>query len=161
MINTKSVHQCNELFEKAYKHFKALDKKDISKISNVNNYEQYSAKCNGLNTVKGMPSHVKSAYFHDLIIKQLGLESKYEIFHSGDKVRSLYVKTPNKYNIGCIAYKTSYPTEFEELFKIDYEKMFDKLMYAAIERFYIAVGWNLRKPNENVVTELMDLLGED
>jgi hypothetical protein len=30
-----------------------------------------------------------------------------------------------------------------------------------IERFYIAVNWRIRKPTDNVQTELFDLFGED
>jgi len=43
------------------------------------------------------------------------------------------------------------------LFKIDYEKMFDKILFQSIARFYDSVGWSIRKPSENVQTELFDL----
>lgn len=39
--------------------------------------------------------------------------------------------------------------------------MFAKIFHAAIERFYNAVGWKLRKPSENLTIELEDLFGED
>ena len=105
-----------------------------------------------------MPSNTKSAYHHDYIISQMGLESKYDKFKSGDKVRSVYVKTPNKYNISNIGFKEKYPEEFSEIFTVDYDKMFDKMFFAAIERFYNAVDWKLRKPNENLRVELEDFL---
>ena len=57
-----------------------------------------------------------------------------------------------------IGFKSTYPSEFGEIFTIDYEKMFVKILYAAIERFYDAVGWTLRKPNESVKIELQDFL---
>ena len=40
-------------------------------------------------------------------------------------------------------------------------KMFENLMYRNIEFFYEAVGWILRKPNENVKVDLLDLFSED
>lgn len=160
MIMTQSLRETNDLFNEAYEEFKKLPIQEISKVSGMNNYAEYSAKCNGMNTVKGMPSHLKAAYFHDLIVEQNGWTSKYEKFKSGDKVRIVYLKNPNKYNIDTIGFKGDWPEEFNEIFVVDYEKMFAKVFYAAIERFYDAVGWKLRKPSENLEVELEDLFGE-
>jgi len=122
--------------------------------------EKYAAKCKGLQTVTGMPAHVKAAYHHNYLLDQLNIASKYEKIKSGDKVRTLYVKTPNKYNLSNIGFKGKYPKEFEEIFTIDKEKMFAKLFHAAIERFYDVVGWTLRKPSENLKIELDDLFDD-
>lgn len=157
MIHTKSLKLTNDLFNEAYEIFKKLPNESISKISGMNNYEQYSAKCNGLQVVKKMPPNLKSAYFHDHLVKELGLESKYQLFRSGDKVRSLYIKTPNRYNIKNIGFKDNYPKEFDEFFEVDHELMFMKMFFDKIEIFYEAVNWKLRKPNENVKVELEDL----
>ena len=42
-------------------------------------------------------------------------------------------------------------------FKIDHNKMFEKILFQGIQRFYDCVGWNIRKPAENVQVELFDL----
>ena len=160
LIMSQSLKETNDLFNQAYEEFKKLSPAEVSKISGMNNYAEYSAKCNGMNTAKGMPSHLKAAYYHDLIMEQNGWSSKYDKFKSGDKVRIVYVKKPNKYNIDAIGFKESWPEEFDKIFTIDYEKMFYKVFYAAIERFYDAVGWKLRKPSENVTVELDELFGE-
>jgi DNA polymerase elongation subunit (family B) len=160
MILTQSLKECNNLFNEAYDEFNKLPIEDISKNSGINNLEKYSAKCKGLQTVKGMPSHVKAAYHHNYLLDQLNIASKYEKIKSGDKVRTLYVKTPNKYNLSNIGFKGRFPEEFKDIFTIDKELMFSKLFYAAIERFYDAVGWTLRKPSENLKIELDDILGD-
>jgi hypothetical protein len=72
-------------------------------------------------------------------------------------VRYLYVQQPNKYKIDVIGFKYTYPEEFRDLFKIDYEKMFEKILYQSIERFYECVDWQIRKPSMNIRTELADL----
>lgn len=161
MIMTQSLKETNDLFNQAYEEFKNLPIQEISKISGMNNYAEYSDRCNGMNTVKGMPSHLKAAYFHDLIVEQNGWASKYDKFKSGDKVRMVYVKKPNKYNLEMIGFKGDWPEEFNSIFVVDYEKMFAKVFHAAIERFYNAAGWKLRKPSENLTIELEDLFGED
>ena len=45
------------------------------------------------------------------------------------------------------------------LSKFDHEKMFEKILFSAVERFYEAVQWRIRKPREAVQTELFDLFG--
>jgi DNA polymerase elongation subunit (family B) len=159
MIMTQSLKDTNNLFNEAYEEFKKLPIHDISKISGMNNYSKYSSRCDGMNTVKGMPSHLKAAYFHDLIMEKNNLASKYDKFKTGDKVRIVYVKKPNKYNIDVIGFKDTFPEEFNNIFQVDYEKMFSKIFHSAIERFYDAVGWNLRKPSENLEVEIEDLFG--
>jgi DNA polymerase elongation subunit (family B) len=159
MIMTQSLKETNDLFNEAYEEFKKLPIADIAKISGMNNYSEYSARCNGINTVKGMPSHLKAAYFHDLIVEQNEWSSKYDKFKTGDKVRMVYVKKPNKYNLDMIGFKGDWLEEFNNIFVVDYEKMFSKIFHAAIERFYEAVGWKLRKPSENLTVELEDLFG--
>ncbi len=160
MITSQSLKETNDMFNEAYEEFKNLSIAEISKISSMNNFAEYSSRCNGMNTVKGMPSHLKAAYFHDMIMEQNGWGSKYEKFKSGDKVRMVYVKKPNKYNLDMIGFKGDWPEEFDNIFTVDFEKMFSKVFYAAIERFYRAVGWKLRKPSENLTVELDDLFGE-
>ncbi len=86
-----------------------------------------------------MPVHAKSAYFYNQLLEKLGTGNKYEEISSGDKVRFMYVETPNKYGLQSIGFKYEYPEEFEEIFKIDYEKMFDKILYQSIARFMITL----------------------
>jgi len=160
MILSKSLKETNDIFNEAYEAFKNLSIEEISKISGMNNYAEYSARCNGMTTCKGMPSHLKAAYYHDLILDQVGLASKYDKFKTGDKVRIVYVKKPNRYDIDMIGFKDRWISEYDNIFKVDYEKMFGKIFYAAIERFYNAVGWTLRKPTENLVAEIEDIFGE-
>jgi hypothetical protein len=124
----------------------------------MNNYEKYSKLCNGLQTAPKMPFALKAAYHHDFIVEKLGLVAKYQKFKSGDKVRIVYVKKPNTYNLTTIGFKEDYPEEFKKIFEVDYEKMFDKMIYSSIEGFYEVAKWKLRKPNENVKIELEDFL---
>lgn len=157
MILSKDLHSTNQLFADAYEIFKSLPIEEISSISGMNNLEEYSKKCKGFQTAKGMPVALKCAYHHDRIMEQLGADGKYEKFRSGDKIRMVLVKQPNKYNIDRIGFKGKYPKEFSDIFQVDYEKMFVKIFYAAIKRFYDAVGWKLRMPSDNVVAELDEL----
>ncbi len=68
------------------------------------------------------------------------------------------MQKPNAYNLNNIAYKYYYPKEFLGKFSIDYEMMFEKIIFSAIERFYENVDWPVQKPGNAVQTNLFDLL---
>jgi DNA polymerase elongation subunit (family B) len=156
MILSQSLRETNDLFMEAYELFKELEVHNYAKIVGMKNYEVSARKCNGLTTIKGMPYHLKAAYFHDYVIKDLKLDSKYQEFKSGEKVRIVQLKTPNRYNLKIIAFRDKYPKEFEDIFIIDHELMFLKIFFKSIKGFYDVVNWTLRKPNENVKIELED-----
>jgi len=159
MMDTESRSTTNEVFLKAYDTFKDLPVEDYSFCMGISDYEKYADKCNSFTTVKGMPAHVKAAYHYNVLLEKMDLAGEYESIESGDKVRYFYVNQPNKYGINAIAYKYYYPEEFKGVFEPDREKMFEKIIYSIIERFYEAVGWRLSKPSAQVQTDLFDLLG--
>jgi DNA polymerase elongation subunit (family B) len=156
MITTQSMSDTNEAFMNTYDIFKGLNVEQIYTNMGVNNYDKYANECNEFQTAKKMPAQLKRAYWHNLILDKLGIADKYPKFRSGDKIKMVYLKKPNRYGIDSIGFKGTYPKEFDEIFEIDYEMMFGKILYASIERFYKSVNWILRKPNENVKIELED-----
>lgn len=159
MLKTKSRHETDKIFLEVYDKFKTLSIEELAAVRGISEYEKYSLRCNGFQTCKAMPSHVKAAYFYNLLVDKLGIQRKYEKIGSGDKVRHFYIRQPNKYGIKMIGYKYDFPNEFREIFEPDYELTFEKEVYAVIERFYDAVSWKLKKPSEQVQTDLFELLG--
>lgn len=156
MLTTQSRSETNKVLEEAYEAFKKLGPQDVSFVMGINNYTQLAKKCSGLAIGKGVPIHVKSAYLYNHFLKEFKTGSKYEHIGSGDKVRYFYVQQPNKYKVETIGYKNDIPKEFEEIFKVDYEKMFEKILFNSIERFYDNVNWNIYKPSEAVRVDLFD-----
>jgi hypothetical protein len=157
MLTTQDLGKTNKIFNEAYDIFKTLAPEEIAFVMGVKGYEKHAVQCRDWETVKGMPVHAKSAYYYNRMCDELNTGNKYEAISSGDKVRFMYVETPNKYGVASMGFKYEWPEEFNELFKIDYEKMFDKILFQSIARFYDSVGWAIRKPTENVKTELFDL----
>lgn len=158
MLSTQDITKTNKVLNEAYKTFKSLPVEDIAFVSGIKNYEKYASGCDGFKTAKGMPGHAKAAYYHNLLLKKFNIENEYEPIGSGDKVRYFYVERPNAYNIGNVAYKYYYPDQFKKIFHIDYEKMFEKIIFSAIERFYVNVNWSVQKPGSLTQTNLFDLL---
>lgn len=159
MLLTKDYAAANKIFNETYEIFKSLPLEDIAFVMGVKGYEKYANQCNGFETAKRMPKHVKSAYYHNILLDRFGIERKYEKITSGDKVRFFEVKKPNSFGLSVIGYKYYYPKEFQSVFEIDYEKMFEKIIYSVIERFYEAVNWTVKKPGNDAQIDLFDLLG--
>ena len=157
MLTTQSLSETNKILNESYDTFKTLAPEELSFVMGVKGYEKYAPQCNGFNVCKGMPIHVKSAYFYNMMLNKLNTGNKYEDISSGDKVRYMYVEQPNKFGLDTIGFKYTYPDEFIDLFQPDYEKMFEKILFESIKRFYDNVGWVIRKPSNNVQTELFDL----
>lgn len=158
MLMSQNLGDTNKLLHETYDIFKSLPVEDIAFAMGCKEYDKYASKCDEFNTCKGMPIHVKASYIHNKILEKLGIENKYESISSGDKVRYLYVQQPNRYGVNAIGYKYYYPTEFKDIFKVDRELMFDKIVYSIIERFYDCVKWKAKKPGMAVQTDLFELL---
>lgn len=159
MLDSETRSTTNDVFLQAYDTFKELGVEDYSFVMGISDYEKYSSKCSGFVTCKGMPIHVKAAYHYNQLIDKLDLAGEHEKIETGDKVRYFYVTQPNKYGIKAIAYKYYFPKQFQQIFEPDKEKMFEKIIYSIIERFYEAVKWRLSKPSAQVQTDLFELLG--
>lgn len=159
MMLTQSKTETDKIFNETYDMFTNLSAEEISSASSIKNYDKYSSKCSKFKTAKGMPKHVKAAYFYNLLLDQFNLVRKYEKINSGDNMKYFPVRKPNKYGISAIGYKYEYPKEFADIFDPDHESVFNKDVYSVIQRFYDCVKWNLKKPSEQVQTDLFDLLG--
>jgi len=159
MMETQDETLTNDAFVETFDIFKGLDPKEYAMGSGIKNYDKWASQCNGFTCCKGIPHHVKASYYYNYLLEKLELTAKHEKIASGDKIRMFHLNMPNKYNIKKIAYKDHFPAEFEQFFTVDYEMMFEKIIYNTIERFYKRAGWILRKPNEQIKTDLFAMFG--
>jgi len=159
MMSSKCRQKTNDVFLETYDIFKSLPVEDFAFVMGVKDYDKYADQCSGFKFCKRMPIHVKASYIHNQLLDKYGIVNEYEEISSGDKVRYFYVTQPNKFGIPVVAYKYYLPKEFLSALKPDIELMFEKIVYSIIERFYDAVRWKLRKPGNQVQTDLFELLG--
>ena len=159
MIMTRDEAKTNEMFDEVYKIFSSLPIEDIAFVMGIKDYDKYAMKAKDFTIGKGTPIHVKSAIFYNELIEEFKISGTHESIGSGDKVRYFYVQQPNKYGCNSLAFKYSMPEEFKQLFLVDYEKMFEKIIFQVIERFYESVKWRPYKPGEAYQTDLFDFFG--
>lgn len=161
MLSTQSLEKTNNVLNEAYEKFKELNVEDLAFVMGLKGYEKYAKQCKDFKIQKGTPIHVKAAYLHNMLNAKHNLQHKYEDITSGDKVRYFRVEQPNKYGIEVFGFKYVFPEEYKGLFKVDYDLMFEKILFNSIERFYQSVNWQIRKPSENVRCDFFDLFSID
>jgi len=159
MILTRSQAATNKILTETYHTFKSLPINDIAFVMGIKGYEKYASQCSEFKTAKHMPIHVKAGYFYNKLIDRFDLVSKYEKIGTGDKIRYFYIKQPNKLGLSVIGYKYKFPVELEKILEPDHEKMFEKIIFSVMERFYESVGWKIASPSMAAQTDLFDLLG--
>jgi len=155
MIMTRNYQQTNNIYKKAFEEFKKLSIEELAFPRGIHNYEKYEAKSNNFTTGKGTPIHVKASIYYNQLLNKLHLTHKYEKIKSGMKVKFFYA-TPNKYNISVLSFIDKYPKEFD--ININKTLMFEKIVYAAVERLFNAVGWQVTDPNREAACNLFELL---
>lgn len=157
MLMKRSQPDTDKAVKQAYDVFVSLPVEDISFVVGLSSFDEYVRKCSGFQTCKGMPVHAKAGYYYNNILKDLSIDTEYEPVNTGDKIRWMYVHPANKYGVSVIGFKDELPAQMKDLFKVDYEKMFNKIVFSVVERFYKRVNWIARKPNEQIKTDLFDI----
>lgn len=161
MIQTRDPSQTNIILEKIYEDFQTKDENNLSFVVGIKNYEKYSELCNELSTVKGMPVHVKAAYYYNYFLKKQSLIKKHETITSGDKIQYYYVQQPNQFAISVMAFKNRLPDEIKDLFPMDKEKQFEKLVLETMRKIFEPVGWEIREPGKMNYANLELLFSDD
>ena len=73
--------------------------------------------------------------------KRLGIEKKYQAIRDGDKIKFVYLHTPNPIQEDVIAFTTTLPKELGLHTYIDYDKQFEKVFTDALQIVIEPLGW--------------------
>lgn len=90
---------------------------------------------------KGTPINSRAAIVYNKILKEKGLENRYELITNGNKMKYLYLKTPNPVRENVIAFPEFLPKELRLDQYIDYKTQFDKAFIEPLTYILEAVGW--------------------
>lgn len=92
------------------------------------------------NPKKGTPIHVYGAIKYNSYLRSKNLEG-YEFIGEGEKIRFMYLRTPNKFGTHVISFKDKLPPKFKSL--INYNLMLDKTFYSIISLILDEIGLEL------------------
>lgn len=121
----------------------------------------FPRSCNGLKQyagspiyVKGTPIQVRAALLFNHHCKRLGIQNKYQAIRDGDKLKFVYLRTPNPIQEDVIAFTTQLPKELGVHTYIDYDKMFEKVFSDALQIVIEPLNWKTQEE-----TSLEDFFG--
>jgi DNA polymerase elongation subunit (family B) len=130
-------------FIKEYKKvFYTLEAIDIAKGTGVNGIDEYKAS-----TIykKGTPINSRAALLYNHYIKYYNLQDKYKYIQEGDRIKMLYLKTPNPIQENIIGFVDEIPAEFGLVDYIDYGTQFEKVFVDPINLMIKALNWDLSR----------------
>lgn len=126
--------------------YKKLSLEEISIVSSISDIDKYTKDANVL-IPKGCPMHVRGAIIYNKLIKDYKLEHIYPLIKSGDKIKYIFLKTPNHIFSDVIAYHNHFPPEFDLEQYIDYDRMFERSFIGSVENVTLPIKWSWKKSN--------------
>lgn len=121
-------------------HFKSLEPHEIAFPRGVKNVSGW--KDDTLVYQKGTPIHVRGSLLYNKILVDKNLEKKYNSINNGEKIKFVYLKTPNTISENIIAFPDYLPEEFGLHKYVDYDLQFEKAFISVVDPVLTAIGWS-------------------
>jgi len=123
--------------------FDRLPVEDISFPRGCNNLNKWANPSSIYS--KGTPIHVRGALLFNHYNKKNKLTHKYPLIQDGEKIKFVYLKTPNKFGENVISYLQTLPKEFGLDKQVDYDLQFSKSFLEPIRVIMDKIGWKPEK----------------
>ena len=94
---------------------------------------------------KGTPIHVRGALLYNYYIKKHKIEHKHQLIQEGEKIKFMYLKTPNPLHENCISFFGDVPKEFGIEKYVDYQTQFEKSFLEPLKNVLQCIGWTHQK----------------
>jgi DNA polymerase elongation subunit (family B) len=109
--------------------------------------------CNGMTKYKdnhdiykkGTPIHVRGSLLYNWYVRKNKITNKYPIIQEGEKIKFIYLKSPNPLQENCVSFFSDIPKEFNVDKYIDYQKQFEKSFLEPLKNVLECIGWNHEK----------------
>jgi len=109
----------------------------------VNNLEKYQHRTDIYS--KGTPIHVRGALLYNNFVRKNKLEHKYPYIQEGEKIKFIYLKTPNPLHENCVSFFSTIPPEMNLDKYVDYQLQFEKSFLEPLKNVLNCVGWTHEK----------------
>jgi len=135
--------QVIEFINKCRSEFNKLPPEQISSPRTVSDVKKY--RSHSQIYVKGTPIHVRGALLFNHYIQERKLTNKYSLINNGEKIKYIYLKTPNIIRENVISFISEFPKELGLDKYIDYDLQFQKAFLEPLKSILDAIGWGIEK----------------
>jgi hypothetical protein len=142
MLNETDNNKLIEYVKTFKKTFMNAPISDIAYPRSISDIDKWECETGWLN---GTPIHVKAAIVYNRLLKKFKLVGKYELIKNKNKIKFIYLKTPNYTFNNAIAFFDEIPKEFELDEYVDRELQFEKSFYNPVKSFAELIGFTMEK----------------
>jgi DNA polymerase elongation subunit (family B) len=147
IIITGSETKTQDFIKQFKREFRNLPVEDVSFPRSVNDIFKWQDK-NKIYS-KGTPIHVRGSLLYNHYLNEYGLSNRYDPINNGEKIKFVYLKTPNPIRENVVSYSITLPREMGIHNYIDYDKMYEKTFVEPIRIILNSIGWTV-EPQSNL-----------
>ena len=140
IIITKTNEDVLNFIDEIKEDTKKQDYLNIAFPRGVNGLEKYKSVANIFG--KGCPIQVRGSLLYNHLLRKLDLTHKYPLIQEGEKIKFLYLRTPNPIQQNVISFFQNLPPEFNLEKYVDHKLQFDKCFYEPLKNVLECIGWN-------------------
>ena len=129
--------------DKCRSNFKKLPPEEIAFPKSISDIRKYRSSSDIYS--KGCPIHVRGSLLFNHYIKENNLTNKYSLIDNGEKIKYIYLKTPNIVRENIFSFIQQFPRELNIERYIDYDLQFEKSFLDPMKNILNVVGWNVEK----------------
>lgn len=139
IIMEGTENQIIEFIEKFRNEYDKLPLEDIAYPRSVNGLTKWKDSVTLYK--KSCPIQVRASILYNHNIKKNKLQHKYTYIQNGDKIKYIYLKTPNKIGENVFAFISDFPEEIDISQYIDYKLQFTKSFLDPLKGILDVIGW--------------------
>jgi len=94
---------------------------------------------------KGTPIAVRGALLYNYYVKKHKVEHKHPLIQEGEKIKFMYLKTPNPLHENVVSFFGDLPKEFGLENYVDYQTQFEKSFLEPLKNVLQCIGWTHKK----------------
>ena len=143
IVMTKTENELWDFVETTRKEFRNLPVEEIASPRGCNNLNKWANPSSIYG--KGTPIHVRGSLLYNHYNKKNNLTHKYPLIQDGEKIKFVYLKTPNKIGENVISFLNTFPKEFGLDKSVDYDLQFQKSFLDPIKVIMDTIGWKPEK----------------
>ena len=141
IILTGTNDEIIKYIDECRKKFNTLPIEDIAFPRGVSDAEKYKSHADIY--IKGTPGHTRGVLLFNHYLKKKKLTNKYSLIQNGERIKFVYLKTPNVFRENVIAFIQQFPKEFGV--EADYDLQFEKAFFNPVNSILETIGWESEK----------------